>query len=118
MVREYFLGWIDYIIFNWLATRGRLKMFERLKELAGKLKQEIKVYQLVLNDKRTPLLPKLILALAIGYFLMPFDLIPDFIPVLGHLDDLIIVPALIFIALRLIPDEIVVDCRKKASTGK
>ncbi|MBI5227833.1 DUF1232 domain-containing protein [Candidatus Micrarchaeota archaeon] len=89
-------------------------MFEKLKELSRKLKREIKVYRLVLSDKRTPKVPKLLLALAIGYFLMPFDLIPEFIPILGQLDDLIIVPSLIIIALKFIPREIVEDCRKKA----
>jgi uncharacterized membrane protein YkvA (DUF1232 family) len=56
---------------------------KRLKDIAQTLKNEVKVYQLVLRDKRTPLLGKVFLGLAIGYFFMPFDLIPDFIPVLG-----------------------------------
>jgi uncharacterized membrane protein YkvA (DUF1232 family) len=75
--------------------------FERSKEIARSFKRELIVYQRVLRDNRTSLSAKLFLALAIGYFCMPFDLIPDFIPVIGHLDDAIIVPALIFAALRL-----------------
>jgi len=89
-----------------------ITMLDKIKAIARDLKRELQVYQFVLKDKRTPLLPKLILGLAIGYLLMPFDLIPDFIPVIGHLDDLIIVPGLILLALKLIPKEIIEDCRK------
>jgi len=86
-------------------------MFERLKTIGKNLKREIKVYQRVIKDPRTPRLPKLLLGLAVGYALMPFDLIPDFIPVLGHLDDVIIVPALVILALKFIPKEVIEDCR-------
>ena len=81
-----------------------------------KIKQELKVYKLILQDKRTPKSAKVFLWLAIGYALSPFDLIPDFIPVLGQLDDLIIVPALVIIALRLVPKDVITDCRAKVST--
>lgn len=53
--------------------------------------------------------------MAIGYLLLPFDLIPDFIPVIGHLDDLVIVPGLIYLALKMIPDEVVAECRRKVT---
>jgi uncharacterized membrane protein YkvA (DUF1232 family) len=58
------------------------------------------------DDKRVPKSSKILLALAVGYFLLPIDLIPDFIPIIGHLDDVIIVPTLIFIAIKLIPKEV------------
>ncbi|MGH8565587.1 MAG: YkvA family protein [Gammaproteobacteria bacterium] len=66
----------------------------------------------MLGDARTPWLPKLLLGLAVGYALLPFDLIPDFIPVIGHLDDLIIVPVLVIVAPRLRPG-ISDDCRRE-----
>jgi uncharacterized membrane protein YkvA (DUF1232 family) len=87
--------------------------FEKSKELARSFKRELIVYQRVLRDVRTPVSAKLFLALAIGYLCMPFDLIPDFIPVIGHLDDAIVIPALVLAALRLVPREIVAEYREQ-----
>ena len=84
----------------------------QLRIVARSLKQELSVYRLVLKDPRTPKPAKILLGLAVGYALLPFDLIPDFIPVIGHLDDLIIVPGLVIVALKLIPPEVVADCRR------
>ena len=56
---------------------------------------------------------KFLLWLAIGYVLLPFDLIPDFIPVLGQLDDALIVPGLVYLALKMIPQDVVVECRER-----
>ena len=78
-------------------------------------KRELKVYRLLLKDKRTPLLAKLTLALAVGYVLLPFDLIPDFLPVIGHLDDLVIVPLLVYLSLKMIPHELVEEYRAQVS---
>ena len=74
-------------------------MLEALKSAMRRFRLEIKVWQLLLVDSRTPKLSKWLLGLAIAYALSPVDLIPDFIPVLGQLDDLIIVPALLFFCL-------------------
>ena len=88
-------------------------MFERFQALAKRFKHELRVYQLVLKDQRTPTLAKWLLGLAVGYALLPFDLIPDFIPVLGQLDDLIVLPVLVMVALKLIPTTVIEDCRKR-----
>src|SRR5712691_8495680 len=95
---------------------GPVTFVEQLKMIARSLKQELSVYRLVYKDPRTPRLPKILLGLAVGYALLPFDLIPDFIPVIGHVDDLIIVPALVMIALKMIPREVVDDCRRRAQS--
>lgn len=90
-------------------------MFEMLKSKGRNLKSELRVYQLVLKDNRTPKLAKFLLWLAIGYILLPFDIIPDFIPVIGHLDDIIIVFVLVFVALSMIPKGVLEDCRLRVN---
>lgn len=86
-------------------------MWQKGKELAQAFKRELAIYRRVLADPRTPVGAKIFLGLAIGYLCMPFDLIPDFIPVLGHLDDAVIVPALVYIAVRFVPRELVAEHR-------
>lgn len=87
-----------------------LRISRFLKNAKG-LKTRLRVYRLIFRDKRTPLASKLLLGAAIGYTLMPFDIIPDFIPVVGHIDDLIIVPLLLALAMRLVPEEVKKDCQ-------
>lgn len=83
-----------------------------LKERAKQLKIDIPAIFLALKDKRTPLLAKILSGIAIAYALSPIDLIPDFIPVFGYLDDLIIVPALITIIIKLIPNDLMNEYRE------
>ncbi len=90
-------------------------MRQRFKQFGKTLKRELTFYQRVLKDPRTPKLAKFFLGAAIGYVLLPFDLIPDFIPVLGQLDDVIIVPLLFFLALRNIPKDLLDEHRSKIS---
>ncbi len=93
-------------------------MFEQLRAIGKSVKAELTMYRLVLADRRTPLAAKIILSLAVGYLLLPFDLIPDFLPIIGHLDDAVIVPALVVLAVKMIPTEVLDDARLKAGTGQ
>ncbi|MBZ0286531.1 MAG: DUF1232 domain-containing protein [Anaerolineae bacterium] len=89
-------------------------MLEQAKTLTQRFKTELNVYRLVLVHPCTPRLSKILLGAAIGYFLSPIDLIPDFVPVLGQLDDLLIVPALLLAALKFVPADVVAECRRQA----
>lgn len=73
---------------------------------------------MILRHPQTPGLAKFFLCLALGYLMLPFDLIPDFIPILGQLDDVLIVPGLIYLALRLIPETLVNECRSQLNINK
>ncbi|PKK88932.1 MAG: hypothetical protein CVV64_16565 [Candidatus Wallbacteria bacterium HGW-Wallbacteria-1] len=88
----------------------------KLKHWAGKQKRELKALRIALSDNLVPWYVKLLVILTVAYLLSPIDLIPDFIPVLGLLDDLIIVPLLIGITIRLIPVETMNQCRLIAET--
>jgi uncharacterized membrane protein YkvA (DUF1232 family) len=82
-----------------------------LEAIFGRVKAELAFYRRVLAHPSTPWLSRVLLGVAIAYFVSPIDLIPDVIPILGQLDDLLIVPGLIFIALRLIPPAVIESCR-------
>ena len=87
---------------------------ERLKAWARGLKRDVVALWLAARDPRTPLGAKLLAGLVAAYALSPIDLIPDFIPVLGYLDDLLLVPAGIWLAVRLIPAELLAEFRAAA----
>lgn len=86
-------------------------MPKKLKKKLETFKQEIAVYQRVLKHERTPRISKFLLGCAVAYALNPFDLIPDFIPLLGLLDDAILVPLLVFLAIKSTPKQIIEECR-------
>jgi uncharacterized membrane protein YkvA (DUF1232 family) len=92
---------------GWLAT---------LKEKAKRLKRESMVLYFAARDPRTPLIVKLIAGAIVAYALSPIDLIPDFIPVLGLVDEVILLPIAIAFALRLVPSEVLLDAQTKAQT--
>ena len=85
-----------------------------LKDRAKQLKADIPAVFLALKKKETPVTAKIFAAIAVIYVLSPIDLIPDFIPILGQLDDLIIAPFFIGLAIRLIPKDVFAECRKQA----
>lgn len=97
-------------------------MLERIKNQIYKLKKEILTLYLASKRKDVPWYARIIIVLVVGYALSPIDLIPDFIPVLGYLDDIIIVPLGISLAIKLVPKEILDECRIQAEeafkTGK
>jgi uncharacterized membrane protein YkvA (DUF1232 family) len=82
------------------------------------MKRELQLYCNVLADKRTPRAAKWLLGFAVGYALLPVDVVPDFIPVVGHLDDLVIVPAAVMLALKLMPRGIVEEHRAKLAGAR
>lgn len=86
-----------------------------LKEKAKKLKTDIPAVFIALKKKETPFPAKILAILTVGYALSPVDLIPDFIPVLGYLDDLIILPVLVALTIKLIPKDVFASCRIEAS---
>jgi len=89
-------------------------LFVRLKEWARALKRDVHALYLAALDPRVSWQAKVLAACVAAYALSPIDLIPDFIPVLGYLDDLVIVPLGIWLALTLIPPDVMRDCRERA----
>lgn len=78
----------------------------RLKEKAKKIKKDIPAVFLCLKDKNTPITAKIFAAITVGYALSPIDLIPDFIPVLGYIDDVILLPVMIMLTIKVIPKNV------------
>jgi uncharacterized membrane protein YkvA (DUF1232 family) len=89
-------------------------MLSRIKVWARSVKTDVHAIYFAARDPRVPWVAKALAIVVAAYALSPLDLIPDFIPVLGYLDDLIIVPLGIWLVIALIPDEVMADCRSKA----
>ncbi len=84
---------------------------DKLSQIAAKLKAEFSFYKRLQQHPQTPKFAKALLWLAIGYLLMPFDLIPDFLPVIGQLDEVVIIPLLLYWAFKLTPQDVIAACR-------
>lgn len=89
-------------------------MIKKIKAWAKKLKLDLKALQIALAENLVPWHVKLLIIFTLGYAFSPIDLIPDFIPVIGLLDDLVILPLLIYLIIRLIPKKTMDYCRKEA----
>ena len=84
------------------------------KERVKALKKETFTLYLACRHPRVPWYAKALALLVVGYALSPIDLIPDFIPVLGYLDDLVLIPLGIMLVIRMIPAEVLAECRQKS----
>ncbi len=89
-------------------------MFVKLKKLALSLKHYLYALYLAYHHKDVPIVAKIIAIIVVSYALSPIDLIPDFIPIIGYLDDFILLPLGIVLAIKLIPEEIWSDCKNEA----
>ncbi|MBB6216061.1 uncharacterized membrane protein YkvA (DUF1232 family) [Anaerosolibacter carboniphilus] len=91
-----------------------MKLFDDLKIQAEKIKKDLSILYLAYRKPEVPWYAKVFIALIVGYALSPVDLIPDFVPILGYLDDLILIPIGITLAIKLIPAEVIESCRLEA----
>ncbi|MFO1036542.1 MAG: YkvA family protein [Geminicoccaceae bacterium] len=102
-----------------LATTAPLRypptMLDRLKQWARALKRDVLALYLAARDPRVPWYAKALALVTAAYALSPIDLIPDFVPVLGYLDDLILLPGLIWLTVRLIPTPLMLELRAEAT---
>jgi len=113
-VAEY---WEEQIMFKNINNYLR-QTINSLKQHTRKLKNEVYVIYLASKDSRTPWYTKLLAVAIVAYAFSPIDLIPDFIPILGYLDDLILLPLGILIVIKLIPPNVLAEYREKAEAIK
>lgn len=93
-------------------------MLQTFKVKVKQLKKQSLVLYYAYSDPRLPFWKKMFIGLVVGYLFSPLDLIPDFIPIIGYLDDLILVPFGIYISLKIIPPEILEESRTKAKQSE
>ncbi len=91
-----------------------MKTIDNLKTRARQLRKEVTAIYYAYRDPRTPALPKVLIFITLAYAMSPIDLIPDFIPVLGYADDLVVIPALISATVKTMPPEIMKESRERA----
>ena len=95
--------------------RGRaVDLLDKTRDWARRIKRDGVTLWFARKHAGTPLVARLLCVLVVAYALSPIDLIPDFIPVLGYLDDVILLPVLIWLAVRLLPSEVLAECRSRA----
>jgi uncharacterized membrane protein YkvA (DUF1232 family) len=112
--------WLGVDLWRLRALRGEAQMsrFESIRALAQRLRRDVNALVLASRDPRTPWYAKVVALAVVAYALSPIDLIPDFIPVLGYADDLVLIPLGVWLVLRFIPREIMDDCRARATVER
>ncbi len=90
-------------------------VFKKIKHYLGQLKQDILILWFAIRSPNTPTIPKILVFLAVAYAFSPIDLIPDFIPILGYVDDLILIPIMVFLILKIIPNPVLQTARVEAN---
>ena len=98
------------------STSSTPSLLARLKSWARGIKRDVVTVYFAARDPQAPWLPRLLALLVAAYALSPIDLIPDFIPILGYVDDLLLVPLGVMLVMRLMPDPVLVQARVKAET--
>lgn len=93
-------------------------MLTHLRHRARLLRTELYALRLAMRDPRVPLAARIVVACVVGYAFSPIDLIPDFVPILGYVDDLILLPLGIALAIKLIPPDIMAECRAQAAVNR
>ena len=91
-----------------------MAIFQRIRQWASRIKRDAVTLWFAYRHPGTPWFAKLLAAFVVAYALSPIDLIPDFIPVLGYLDDALLLPGLIWLNIRLIPADVLEECRERA----
>ena len=95
-----------------------MSLLAKTKVWARDVKRDVVAVYFAARDPQTPLLARALAVLVAGYALSPIDLIPDFIPVVGYIDDLILVPLGLLLVLKLLPPEVLAESRAKASVAR
>ena len=91
-----------------------MKVFQKIHNWAKELKCDVLVLWFALKNLETPLIARAVAFITVAYALSPIDLIPDFLPILGYLDDLILIPIFIWITIKLVPDDVMAQSREQA----
>ncbi len=98
------------------TRKSLLSTLQNICQWAHRVKRDSVTLWFVCRHPGTSWLPKVLAAFVVAYALSPIDLIPDFIPVLGYVDDVLLLPGLIWLAIRLMPKDVLAECREQADT--